>query len=661
MATVPQGNGKGKAVTVPSNLQTRTAVEAHLADGRIGREMLRTEEAVRQAKLSEIGNAPAPAPMPPPRPRVTQSAADKAVALRNATHDYYKTKFPFKEVHELFSREWIPGGPDPYKREYGWEGISGSPFVRWKSCGTPKQLHDMVSGSEVGKLNVGAMFSADPSNRFKEREPMTPVSREFVIDIDLDDYGNISKDDLKACDRNWPLVAIGLEVVKRSLQQHFGFKHILAVYSGRRGGHLWVCDERACRMSDEARGAIIGWLTPREDKGKKMWRYMVEHPNFKTLSETLVVAFFRTVAIRPIEDGGLGMFELPFQRKNFLALIDEGVVRTLDSEVCAADLPVDALDLIEKYCRSVRSGHLWAKYEQAVWEMIGPRIDVNVSKHANHTLKSPFSVHPKTGRVSVPILHDALDQFPVAQRAPLVTELICSHPNVSHDVLRRAVESFDKFIVRLKTSETERWKPPRTEIDTHAAKRPRVDYDMCDRFTGQSDEPVKASYPRLAWKLRRQWTVIACSDKPESVDVYDCVKEACTDNRVVIPPEQFPPFEHERRCSVDHIVSDIAQAITHAKENPGTEWHAGDKSYITVVHTGEETFSPKTHSRLTRLATRLAEPRKLCSVNIDWGEDSIKSFIRNKVVSDIIDLNSFGTIPTGTDDAHAGSSGSSLS
>ena len=122
MATVPQGNGKGKAVTVPSNLQTRTAVEAHLADGRIGREMLRTEEAVRQAKLSEIGNAPAPAPMPPPRPRVTQSAADKAVALRNATHDYYKTKFPFKEVHELFSREWIPGGPDPYKREYGWGG-----------------------------------------------------------------------------------------------------------------------------------------------------------------------------------------------------------------------------------------------------------------------------------------------------------------------------------------------------------------------------------------------------------------------------------------------------------------------------------------------------------------------------------------------------------
>ncbi len=61
--------------------------------------------------------------------------------------------------------------------------------------------------------------------------------------------------------------------------------------------------------------------------------------------------------------------------------------------------------------------------QDIVLEYTYPRLDVEVSKKLIHLLKSPFVVHPGTGRVCVPIDTSKLEQFDPLS-VPKVTDLL---------------------------------------------------------------------------------------------------------------------------------------------------------------------------------------------------------------------------------------------
>ena len=96
--------------------------------------------------------------------------------------------------------------------------------------------------------------------------------------------------------------------------------------------------------------------------------------------------------------------------------------------------------------------------EEVVFSHLYPRLDVNVSKQVNHLLKSPFCVHPKTGRICVPIDPNNIDNFDPLE-VPTLSQIINEYnskgkeegdkPKYEYTSLGEYMKIFKRFLVKL--------------------------------------------------------------------------------------------------------------------------------------------------------------------------------------------------------------------
>ncbi|XP_065287002.1 DNA primase small subunit isoform X2 [Dermacentor albipictus] len=297
-------------------------------------------------------------------------------------------------------------------------------YIRFQSFSSMQELQRALKDKRPHKIDIGAVYNYNPKNH---HEPsFGPIERELVFDIDMTDYDDVRTccQGAEICRSCWAFMTLAMKILDRVLREDFGFKHILWVYSGRRGVHCWVCDARARRLRAAARAAIanyISLLKSQAQSSKKVSLFKSIHPSVR---ETLKIVkeYFPAIALQnqKLLEGDKFWHDL------VSASSDSSFKDDIEKSVLSQTSSEKRWEAFETIVEKQKSTKYMFLLEEIMLELCYPRLDVAVTKGTQHLLKAPFSVHPKTGRVCVPIditNVTAFDPFAVPTVSQLSNEI----------------------------------------------------------------------------------------------------------------------------------------------------------------------------------------------------------------------------------------------
>jgi DNA primase small subunit len=257
------------------------------------------------------------------------------------------------------------------------------------------------------------------------------------------------------------------------------------VYSGRRGAHAWVCDKRARELDDQKRRSIAGYLEllkGGDQGGKKVNARRPLHPHIER-SLNILKEHFQT-AILADQDP----WASPEKAAHLLNLLPDPTLKAaLQKKWDSAPLRPSAskwadIDTLAKSgALSKTSRDLLEAKQDIVLEYTYPRLDAEVSKKLNHLLKSPFVIHPGTGRVCVPIDTRKVEEFDPFT-VPTVTQLLTEIDEWEGEGSEKKLQDWEKTSLKPYVDYFRRFVAGLLEEDRPAVKRERDEAEDAMEF-----------------------------------------------------------------------------------------------------------------------------------------------------------------------------------
>jgi len=382
--------------------------------------------------------------------------------LENLLPHYYKRLFP----HYLMCK-WLGYSTiqkDYFHRREFCFTLKDDVYLRYQTFNDWNEFEKELVKRNPFKIDIGAIYNNIPKdNKNWIHGVLQAEERELVFDIDMTDYDEVRFccDGSSICSNCWPLMQFGIKIIDKALKDDFGFEHCLWIYSGRRGVHCWVVDEHARKLTSQARTAIVEYLSVvkgGDSVAKKVNLNLNLHPSLKRASR-IIQKGFEDYACN--KQNFLGDEE---KTNKFLSLVPAECRDELNENMKKGKNSAEKWKIFQEYIKKKQDNKKLKispnLIDEIMFQYVYPRLDIEVTKGLNHLLKSPFCIHPKTGRVCVPIDIEKIDQFDPF-KVPTLTELCeqlerCDFINMDKKLkdykmtdLKVYIELLEKFVGRL--------------------------------------------------------------------------------------------------------------------------------------------------------------------------------------------------------------------
>uniref|UniRef100_A0A182JS95 DNA primase n=1 Tax=Anopheles christyi TaxID=43041 RepID=A0A182JS95_9DIPT len=330
---------------------------------------------------------------------------------------YYKRLFPHKQFYR-----WMSYGRSESSvfsnREFSFT-LQDDIYIRYQSFETQQELEREICAKAPFKIDIGAVYNIRPKDH-RGSTAIQPVQRELVFDIDMTDYDDIRTccNEANVCQLCWKFMSIACRVLDEALREDFGFEHLLWVFSGRRGIHCWVSDKSARHLDTAARSAIAQYLNVLISGGEGTASRVIIHDEMHhsvKRAYRIVAPLFEEICL--VDQN---IFGKPEGVRKLLAQVQDTSIRA-ELEKRFKTVPNDSKSVWKEfvtYFDELRMSGNSNRYrrvkfivEEVILAFTYPRLDINVTKGFNHLLKSPFCVHPKTGKVCIPFNPNIASKF----------------------------------------------------------------------------------------------------------------------------------------------------------------------------------------------------------------------------------------------------------